>query len=231
MRDPDARAGAHHRLERGDQAARRVEHLDRRRSPSSCMYGSRLARITMRSPCRNWRSVARRRAGLHDAGDALALLRQPLGQRAHVAHQRLERALGVAPTAPGASPRSSRSTRSAPRSRVISAAPQREDEERRAAGSCGWSPRARRGSAGRAPAPPSRPAARCSDRGDGHVDPARGQLRRHRPRLRARRLGAHPGEQGPAGELGGVGVGRGQQLAARRAGRRAHDALVAGDVG
>jgi hypothetical protein len=29
------------------------------------------------------------------AGDALALLRQPLGQRADVAHQRLERALGV----------------------------------------------------------------------------------------------------------------------------------------
>ncbi len=31
----------------------------------TCMYGSRLARITMRSPCRNWRRVARRRAGLH----------------------------------------------------------------------------------------------------------------------------------------------------------------------
>ena len=44
VRDPDARAGAHHRLERGDEAAGRVTHSIAAVGLRSWMYGSRFAK-------------------------------------------------------------------------------------------------------------------------------------------------------------------------------------------
>ena len=51
VRDPDARAGAHDRLERGDEAARRMAHDDRTRRPQLMNAAARDSRATMtRSP-------------------------------------------------------------------------------------------------------------------------------------------------------------------------------------
>ena len=52
--------------------------------------------MTIFSPCRNWRSVCSQAGRAPHAGNALALLGEALGQGPHVAHQRLEGALGVA---------------------------------------------------------------------------------------------------------------------------------------
>ncbi len=60
MRDPRARARAHHGLERGDEAARRaLDARCRRPSVRTWMYGSRLDTTITSLPCSSLRSVAR----------------------------------------------------------------------------------------------------------------------------------------------------------------------------
>ena len=186
----------------------------------------------MRSPCRYWRSVARRRAGLQHAGDSRS---RSCASRS--ASARTSRISGW--NAPLASPESAwrrPSVQSIQAKRAAITRDQRraagEDEERQQQEVAG----------GRLALAEVAQVVHQHDRADRllarsrrvvtrHVDAARTAARassttttRPAPRSRMRV------EQRAARELGGVGVGRGEQLAARRAGGRAHDALVAGDA-
>ena len=92
VRDPGARARAHHRLERGDEAARRVLHARCRPSSRTWMYGSRLETTMTSLPRSSPRSDRAQRLA---ASSALASRRAAgTGARARASASRTSRAIG-----------------------------------------------------------------------------------------------------------------------------------------